>query len=272
MRIELDIITYTMGYLSAVGWLSTFTLTEMMVIKTSNTHDITSYVYSPGLFGSPVIIGRYCPYYVAVTGEEIHGTRGGNVLGDGNHITAVVFPEVNIDRSTNWFRRNIYTVVARKVFSSLFGIIVTENEASSKTFFNYLPEIGKANIAQEADINALRDSLKKHQEAYPGSKVVMYGDSRGAATTFNLIALDHPAISCAVLEGIFDSIPHLIKHCWRWKTKHPNIENTNNKCGRCGHAWARPMDIGLTRKRLLSEMATNKLGMGVRKISLFSRV
>jgi hypothetical protein len=186
----------------------------------------TSYVYSPGLFGSPVVIGRYCPYYVAPTGEEIYGTRGGKVLGDGTKITAVVFPEIDVDRSNSWFRRIIYPMVSRKVLFSLFGIIVKDEGSSATSFSNYMPTITRANIGQEADIETLRKHLTDHCSTYPDTKVVMYGDSRGAATTFNVIALDHhPQIACAVLEGIFDSIPHLIKHCWRWKSKYDCIES-----------------------------------------------
>lgn len=195
-----------------------------IMIKDNKEHVHTSYVYSPGLLGSPVVIGRYCSYYVAPTGEEIHGTRGGRVLGDGTRITAVVFPEINIKRSNSWFRRIIYPMVSRKVFLSMFGIIVKDDASSDSSFSNYLPHVTQANIAQEADINALRKKLYEHCKKYPNTKVVMYGDSRGAATTFNLIALDHPQIACAVLEGAFDSIPHLIKHCWHWKTKHASIE------------------------------------------------
>lgn len=196
-----------------------------IAVQSYMTVDETSYIYSPGLFGSPVIIGRYCPYYSAPTGEEIHGTCGGNVLGDGTKITAVVFPEVNINRSTSWFRRVIYPMVSSRVFFHMFGIIVKDNESSPYTFSNYMPEINRANIGQEADIEALRKCLQQHIQEHPDTKIVMYGDSRGAATTFNFIALDHPSIACAVLEGIFDDIPHLIKHCLRWKSKHVRVES-----------------------------------------------
>lgn len=211
-------------YAKYLGFLGMVMVMGIIGAMLRDYSSITSYVYAPGLFGSPVIIGRYCPYYIAPTGEEIHGTRGGNVLGDGTKITAVVFPEINIDQSGGWFRRTIYPMISRKVFFSLFGIVVKENTASSKSFFNYVPEVTRANIGQEADIETLRKHLTEHHTKYFGTKVVMYGDSRGAATTFNLIALDHPHVACAILEGIFDSIPHLIKHCWRWKSKHVRIE------------------------------------------------
>lgn len=223
----------------ACGLLSSVVIVMSVAMMVPSLAKKTSYVYAPGLFGSPIVIGRYCPYYVAPTGEEIHGTRGGNVLGDGTAITAVVFPEVNIVRSNHWFRRHVFPRVANKVFFSLFGIIVKGNDTSAHTFFNYLPEIHRANIGQKEDIATLRRFLQEHAEKFPGTKIVMFGDSRGAATTFNLLALDHPAIACAVLEGIFDNIPHLIKHCWHWKSKYGYIEEAmHGLLKRCTSCYA----------------------------------
>jgi hypothetical protein len=43
--------------------------------------------------------------------------------------------------------------------------------------------------------------------------VFCVGDLRGAAMVFNVIALDNPArVKAAVLESIFDSVSHALKH------------------------------------------------------------
>jgi hypothetical protein len=174
----------------------------------------TSYIYSPGLFASPALVGKYCPCSTAFTGEMILGTQGGSVLGDGDCITAATYAEIDTQKPHGWFRRKIAPCVARKAFASIFGIFVRENPAGQETVFNYMFDFGQINIGQGNDIDTLRQKYHEHCAKFPKTNVVLFGDSRGAATIFNFIAEDHPRVACAVIEGVFDSIPHLIKHCF----------------------------------------------------------
>jgi hypothetical protein len=186
----------------------------------------TSYVYSPGLFASPVLIGRYCPCYKADTGEVICGLRGGDIFGDGIRVTAVTFSDINTDGNRGWFRRTVGEWLTKKIFKSRFGIVVREVPGAPESIFYYLPSPSQATIAQEDDIRCLRLAFEAHQERFPDNPVIMFGDSRGAATTFNFIACHKPPIAGAILEGIFDEVPHAIKHCLRWSKK----SATTQKC------------------------------------------
>lgn len=183
----------------------------------------TSYVYSPGLGGSPIVIGRYCHRYEAYTGEVIKGTRGGNIFGDGTRISTVIFPEIDTLRPLSGFRATVGPGVARLVFKHRFGIEVDEKPESAETIFNYIFDFKAVNIGQKNDITSLRNVFKQHITRFglESGRVVMFGDSRGAATTFNFIAEEHPKIACAIVEGIFDSLPHVIQHLicdnkWGW--------------------------------------------------------
>lgn len=171
----------------------------------------TSYIYSPGLFGSPALVGRYCPYSVAYTGEVIFGTKGGSVMGSGNRITATRYAEIDTKKSDGWLRSNVGQAFFEKVLCGL-GIFVRESGSGKETVFNYIIDVEKMNIGQKADIELLRHTYESHCVRYSGSQVVLYGDSRGAATIFNFIAEYHPRIACAIMEGVFDSMPHVIKH------------------------------------------------------------
>jgi len=186
----------------------------------------TSYIYAPGLFGSPVVIGRYCSVFRASTGEVVYGTRGGDIFGDGTRVTPVVFGEIDVQRPRGWFRRAIAPSIIRSIFLSRFGITVRENEESDTTIFNYIFDVRFANIAQKEDIEALKENYAIHVARYPNTNIVLFGDSRGAATVFNFIAMYHPtAVRCMILEGIFDTIPHLLSHCFYCSWKGDFIEN-----------------------------------------------
>lgn len=180
-----------------------------------------SYLYAPGMTGSEIMMGRYCPEYTASTGEKISWKSGGHVIGQPH--SAVIFPDTNLRKCTNFtlspltaymngLRRDLFPL-AERYFGEKYGITVIDNPDSKLSVVNYTPKFAAANIGQKKDINALHKAYKKHCKAFPGTDVILYGDSRGAATIFNFIALHKPQqVKAAVLDGIFDTVPHCIKH------------------------------------------------------------
>ncbi len=179
----------------------------------------TSFIYAPGIFGSPVVIGRYCSRYEAYTGEVVYGTRGADIFGDGCCVSAVVFPEIITEKPRHWFRSRCVSRMARTVFMKKFGIFVREDDAASDTIYNYLFDPRRANIGQAADVDALKVVFDSHANRFNDSQIVLFGDSRGAASVFNFVAQYKPLVAACICEGIFDSIPHLVKHnfLWSWK-------------------------------------------------------
>jgi hypothetical protein len=195
-------------------------------VKNSSFFDIlpsgkpASYLYAPGLMGSEIIMGRYCPQFVASTGERVSWKAGGHVIGQPH--TAVVFPEIDLKKKRftlnplkAFFNRVLRDVfpLAERFFGEKYGIEVTGDSALTETVANYNFNLSRTNIAQRDDINALRKAYAAHARAYPDTDVVLYGDSRGAATVFNFIALENPKrVKAAVIEGVFDAVPHALKH------------------------------------------------------------
>ncbi len=203
--------------------------TPITMIKNSAFFDVApqkrsvSYLYAPGLLGSEIIMGRYCPQFTSsATGEKVSWKMGGHVIGQPH--TAVTFPEIDLNKPrgftmnpikafSNRVRQDIFPL-AKKLFGEKYGIEVIDNPDSPHTIANYSFNFSKANIAQKHDINALHATYLQHCERYPDTDIVLYGDSRGASTIFNFIATEKPgSVKAAVLEGAFDDIPHLIKHC-----------------------------------------------------------
>ena len=191
-----------------------------------------SYIYAPGLTGSEILMGRYCPEYTAISGEKISWETGGHVIGQPH--TGILFPDVNLRKPTcftlspltaymNGVRRDLFPLMER-YFGEKYGITVVDDPQSKLTVANFTPKFAAANIGQAKDINALHKQYKKHIKKYPEMDVVLYGDSRGAATIFNFIALHKPEkVKAAVVEGIFDTVPHCIKH-FLYEDKGPAAE------------------------------------------------
>jgi hypothetical protein len=204
------------------------TLSSILLVATANTHFDThpqdaaaSYLYAPGMSGSEIAMARYCPQFTASTGEKITSKSGGHVI-DQPH-SAVTFPEIDLRKPThftlnpitayiNYLRRQMMPLVQRAM-QDLLDFTVEDNPQNAHSVAQYNLDLSKANLGQKPDIKALQASYQEHIQQHSDTSVVLYGDSRGAATIFNFIALYDPAeVKAAVLEGIYDSLPHLVKH------------------------------------------------------------
>ncbi len=193
--------------------------TEFFDTKPINEH--VSYIYSPGMMGTELLMGRYCPSYTASTGEKITWKKGGHVIGQPH--SGVIFAEINTKKPygftlnpitglVNKLRRDLFPFVQR-IFQDKFEFSVENNFESNKSIVGYTFDLTQANLGQKKDIKALHKTYKAHIKKYPKTNIVLYGDSRGAATTFNFIAQHKPKqVKAAVLDGIFDTVPHCIKH------------------------------------------------------------
>jgi hypothetical protein len=181
----------------------------------------TSYVYCPGLLGSPVIMGRYCPSFKAPTQEDITWEHGGNVIG--NLYSAVTFAEIVTEKpkfsynpftlAINGFRSIAYSL-AKSIGKKRYGLQVTEHHHYPTSIANYFFNFSTMNVGQNNDIELLNKTLIQHRLCHPDTSIVLYGDSRGAATIVNFLGLgyDYTNIKAVVLEGVFDSIDHLLNH------------------------------------------------------------
>ncbi len=180
-----------------------------------------SYLYAPGFKGTELLMGRYCPRFTAWTGEKITWRSGGHTIGQPH--SAVNFPEVDLHKPTcftlnpitayiNGIRRDLFPI-AQRFFQDIYDFSVEDNPDNQKSIVNYGFNFSKANIGQHKDIKALHRAYEKHLQKFSDLDIVLYGDSRGAVTIFNFIAKYNPErVKAAVLEGIFDDMPHLVKH------------------------------------------------------------
>ncbi len=186
------------------------------------TEEPISYLYAPGMMNSELGMMRYCPEFTACTGEEIACKSGGHIIGQPH--SAVTFPEIDLRKPT-YFTLNPLTAfinsmrqdlapLAQRVMQDSLNFTVKDNPACPLSVVNYSFNFSKANLGQKADIETLHAAYQEHIELYGrDTNIIMLGDSRGAATIFNFIALHKPAqVKAAILDGIFDDIPHTVKH------------------------------------------------------------
>jgi hypothetical protein len=180
-----------------------------------------SYIYAPGMMCTELLMGRYCPSFIAATGEKVKWQSGGHVIGQPH--TAVVFAEIDLHKPSvftfnpfiayiNGLRNDLFPFIQR-IFQDCFKFSVEDNPDSSKSIVSYSFKLLQANLGQKKDIELMHKAYHDHLNKYPDTDIVLFGDSRGAASIFNFLAFYQPTkIKAAVVEGIYDDVPHCIKH------------------------------------------------------------
>jgi hypothetical protein len=143
---------------------------------TAPTDTKASYLYAPGLLGTEMIMGRFCPSFTScTTGERISWKVGGHVIGQPH--SAVNFPEIDLRKPTdftinpirafmNRVRRDMYPLTERFMHER-YGITVVDNPESPYTVVNYNFKFGSGNVAQKLDIKALQKTYNMHIQKYP---------------------------------------------------------------------------------------------------------
>ena len=195
--------------------------TELSAFFDVRPTERVSYLYAPGMMNTEIGMMRYCPEFTASTGEKVRCRSGGQVIGQPH--SAVRFPEIDVRKPT-YFTLNPLTYLANRLRQSLaplaqrfmqdaLDFTVIDNPDSTESIIRYGFNFSKANLGQKRDIKTMHAAYLNHLQLYPDTDIVLYGDSRGAATIFNFIALHQPTrVKAAVLDGIFDSVPHTVKH------------------------------------------------------------
>ncbi|HSW73976.1 MAG TPA: prolyl oligopeptidase family serine peptidase [Candidatus Limnocylindria bacterium] len=206
-----------------------------------------SYVYAPAVLASEILMGRYCPKFIASTGECITCSKGIEVLRlpatSGNLAEIKLKPDAKYVRTckrthkkrkrgsffisllTAPFRALWYTASYLSNFVLGFSVkkCPTPHEESLSS---YCIDPTKVNLAQEEDLRLFKGIYDKHlhlvKQQHPDQQhaLVLYGTSRGSATVFNFCALEKPKeVRAVVCEGLFDSIDHIYQVTKSAKTR-----------------------------------------------------
>lgn len=91
----------------------------------------------------------------------------------------------------------------------------TQSQSPGQTIAGHSVNVSQINIGQDGDVKNHKNKYDKLTAEHGDCPVIIYGVSRGAATSFSALALNkYPNVRLAILEGCFDSHSHLIKERW----------------------------------------------------------
>jgi len=183
-------------------------------------------IFYQGIFGSQTQIAKYIgeSEVIASTGEKIICTGRNNLKPIDvliNPYIGMEIKDVNTRPYSSWQSSlNPVTWVSTGLSATInwyYGVQISNPEqdktASTDSIKYHAPVISEISISQETDIESHHEKyLHWKQNAHPDEKLVLYGVSRGAGTTFNAFAEHkYPEVKLVILEGCYSSIEDVLE-------------------------------------------------------------
>lgn len=188
----------------------------------------THTVYFPGIMSSYAVAARYTGNWGFIspeTGEWIVSLENGAEIIK-NIFIGTKTPEINlVSRGTKWnLWFKLHEKIAQNQFNHRLGtisIFPPTTKQRNESLYGHSVQLTKISGAQDQDIAthhkkmSLFNNFAEQLEQKP--YVILLGDSKGAATTFNAYATHHndplyKNVKLVVLEGCFDTVKNVIKH------------------------------------------------------------
>lgn len=178
----------------------------------------TGFLFAPGVLDDDSSTIQLCRAYTTVAGVDLKSKTGIELI-DADYCSSCIFPEIVIPVKPK--KKKKQRVLSNGVLPRFFyrvGTWVRHRRTNKKygkepnsVVKEYDIDLTKLNIAQEPDLTALLNHYSDYVEETKPDNMVLYGFSRGAATTFTFMATkyaqhNHPIVKAVVLQGCFDSI------------------------------------------------------------------
>lgn len=191
-------------------------------------------IFYQGLGESQTQLSKYVGPrgFIATTGEHVVCQRGIDIIERpfvGREIDEVVLRR-NVNSKYPLFtyikeaiRHPVRTIFELRnwMHNRLDGITIKQPVAQNctETINAHSLILKRVSIGQDNDIANHQMRYDQCVGQHPGSDLVFFGPSRGAATTFSALAAnpyDLNKIRLIILEGCFDTVPHVLKmrHPW----------------------------------------------------------
>lgn len=186
----------------------------------NGAHNIQT-IYYQGIISSQTQITKYMGSrpIPATTGQVMYCKGRNNLAPPDLLIDPFIGPEikdVNLEPYhdfTSYFNPLTITTSSISRFINWYYGIRTDDPAAgvkNDVKANSL-NISKISIGQETDIESHLDKYNHWKEAYPNNDLILWGVSRGAATTFNAYAkYKYPEVKLVILEGCFYSFEDVL--------------------------------------------------------------
>jgi len=176
-------------------------------------------LFYQGMYSSQTQLAKYTGKtrgFIATTGEHVICSNGMEAILE-PHI-GVELQEVILCNKTKW--NDPFTKMQHifaRIANQYYGFKITGGDLSELTVSAHSLDIKTISVAQESDLEMHK---KKYDLIATNSDVMLYGVSRGAATTFAAMCVYKYNVKLVILEGCFFSVPEVFKNRYGFASSH----------------------------------------------------
>lgn len=192
------------------------------------SHQVVPTLYYQGMNSSQTQCSKYtgCHGFVSTTGQDVVCRNSIDVIHTPYIGIEIDEVQPQVPFSTLWQKRmNPFNLIKALYYythyfvsqrqNNLYGITVSSNQPFNQTIAGHSINVSQINIGQNGDVENHQRKYDKFTAEYGDCPLILYGVSRGAATSFNALAMNqYPNVCLAIFEGCFDSHEHLIQERW----------------------------------------------------------
>jgi hypothetical protein len=177
-------------------------------------------LFYQGMYSSQTQLAKYTGKtrgFIATTGEHVICSKGMEAILD-PHV-GIELEEVILCNKKKWNDplTKMQHVISR-IANQYYGFKVTGGDLSELTVSAHSLDLKRISIAQESDFEMHKK--KFDMIASETTDIILYGVSRGAATTIQAACLHKYNVKLVVLEGCFFSVPEVFKNRYGTASSH----------------------------------------------------
>ncbi len=203
---------YSITLLFLVGF---FSVQAYEWVNPQTDKDIRT-IFIQGIVSTQIQCAKYCGQkgFQALTGEQVMSPIAGDLIY--NPYIGAELEEVLLKNESprKWYQRMWFRPVQEFFVSckhQKYKYQVIGTKEGAPTVATHAIDFSKLNIGQEPDMAVHAKKVTQCNVDHPDADLVLFGSSRGAATTFNACAkYKYDNVKLVVLEGCFDNVPHII--------------------------------------------------------------
>jgi hypothetical protein len=168
-------------------------------------------LFYQGMYSSQTQLAKYTGKtrgFIATTGEHVICANGMEAILD-PHV-GIEIEEVVLCNKKKWndpFTKMQHII--SRIANQYYGIKISGGELSELTVSAHSLDLKTVTVAQESDFEMHK---KKYEMIANHSDIILYGVSRGAATTIQAMCLHKYNAKLVILEGCFFSVPEVFKN------------------------------------------------------------
>jgi hypothetical protein len=177
----------------------------------TNTHNAPYTIFFQGNASSQVQLAKYLPEFITTTGQKASCPEHKRINIIFKPFIGKELDEVKPLSNKLSSTDKAYATFNAKIQRYWYGYTLTQSKPNDEDISGHAVNVKKINLGQDIDIAEHKTRYALFKKQHPDAQCILFGISRGAATTFNSEALHKFPAQLIILEGCFTTVTDVLQ-------------------------------------------------------------